>query len=102
MNTKPVYGDTGQLGCTAVGVRFKELRLPTLLHRVSDQVGAELILVNFTQQDSMYVLTYVNTQNMILKRLSYSRESIIELDMTESICLMTAPVKPPTQLKEVK
>lgn len=92
--TAPVYGDPTQLAATSIFVRFKETKLPSIVHRVSDTMGAQIMLVNYSITDSMYTITYVNPENIVLKRIAYSRESLIEVTLEESVCRLAPPPKP--------
>lgn len=102
MTTVPVYGELSHLACTGVNLRFKELRLQNMEHRISDVTGCYVILVAFNNFESAYTLTYVNSANAVLKRLSYAREAVIEVDMWESVCRLAAEVPVPTPIREVK
>lgn len=99
IHTAPVYGDAAQLGTTSVFVRFKETKLSSMYHRVSDTPGARLMLVDYRAPDSTYTITYVNDENMVLKRISYMRESVMEFTAEESVCRIVpnAP-KPPLKV----
>lgn len=91
LSTAPVYGDPTQLGCKEVFVRFKENKLASIYHRVDETLGAELLLVNINPQDGFYSITYINGDGMVMKRISYSRESILEATITDSICRISKP-----------
>ncbi len=101
LNTAPVYGDPSHLGCTKLFVRFKETKLQDQVHWVSDSLGAALILVNYLPMESVYTVTYVNPDNVILKRIAYAREAVVEVMMEESVCRIVPAIKPPSPLKAV-
>jgi hypothetical protein len=95
LHTQPVFGDPTQLGASKVTVRFKEARFPTILHHAGEMAECQLILVDFNPRDSMYTLTYINAKAMILKRISYAREAVVEVTWDESVCHLAPPPKPP-------
>lgn len=99
LETSPVHGSADQLAATRVFVRFKESKLTPTYHDLGDSLGSVLILVGYNQHDSMYCLTYINAANTILKRIAYSRESILELSLMESVCrIIPTPSKPPLKV----
>lgn len=100
LDTKPVYGDASQLACSSVFVRFKETKIPGMLHNLGDSIGAHLILFNFSPMDSCYTLTYINERGMVLKRIAYSRESVLEVTLDRSVCRVTS-IPPKTTLTPV-
>lgn len=97
LNTGPVYGDMSHLGAAEVLVRFKENKLQDQCHRRDDTLGAKLILVNYSHPDGSWVLTYVNNDNMVMKRIAYSRESVLEITWVESVCRVI-PLIPPLKV----
>lgn len=101
INTAPVYGDITQLAATSIMVRFKEPKLQDQWHRVSDTMGSSLMLVNCNPADGMYTITYVNGDGIVLKRISYAREAIIEATLMESVCRIVPSSKTPSPLKAV-
>lgn len=94
LETLAVYGDPSQLGCREVLVRFVDTKLTNVTHRVDQSLGAELILLNFSPVDASWVITYVNSANIILKRLAYARERVLEVALVDSVCRL-APLPPP-------
>lgn len=95
ITTKPVYGEASHLGCSRVHVKFKEARCQGVTHHLGDVIGSQLILVNYNQPDSTYQITYINSVGLVLKRVAYTRETVQEVDMQESVCriVFQSPLK---------
>ena len=99
LDTRPVYGDKTQLGCTKISFRFKDVKMQDQRHDLGECIGAKLMLYNYNPVESVYILTYINDYGMVLKRISYTRENVVEVCIEESICIVTAiPSKPPLRV----
>lgn len=99
LDTKPVYGDVTHLGCSRIAIRFKEAKMNTIIHHLGDATGAQLMLYNYNPMDSVYTVTYINGYGMVLKRVSYARESVVEVDIDQSVCRVTViPSKTPLKV----
>lgn len=99
LDTKPVYGDNTHLGCSRISFRFKEAKIPQQNHHLGDAIGAQLMLFNYSPIESAYTVVYINEYGMVLKRVSYSREGVLEVDISQSVCRVVAiPTKPPLKV----
>jgi hypothetical protein len=99
LETRPVYGDKMQLGCTKVTFRFKDVKMQDQRHDLGECIGAKLMLYNYLPVESAYTLTYINDHGMVLKRIAYTRENVVEVCLEESICIVKdIPAKTPLKV----